>query len=329
MFWPARLAVFYPYPQSIPVWQAAAAVAVVLTVSGLTIWAWRKRPYLAVGWFWYLGTLVPVIGLVQVGNQAHADRYMYIPMVGLLVMLAWGVADVVKKWPRTKHAIAAAGVIWCAVCLALARKETAYWQNSETLFQRAIEVTQDNRLAENLLGIYLSTNGRYAAAIPHFETVLRIKPDDAQAHNNLVASLASVGGCATAIPHFEAATRALTVPAGANYNLGRCQLTSGDYAAAITAFEAAIRADPDSAAAHFGLAVSLSKIPGRAPDAVRQYEAALRLTPADGRMHGSFGQLLASLGRTEEAIAHLETAEQIHLDPEISEVLVRLRAGKK
>ena len=134
MFWPARLAVFYPYPKSIPAWQAAAAFAVLLGVSALAIFAWRTRPYLAMGWFWYLGTLVPVIGLVQVGMQSHADRYTYIPMVGLSMMLAWGAADVVGKWPRTKPAIAAAAAVSCVVCMAAAWKQAAYWREQRDAF---------------------------------------------------------------------------------------------------------------------------------------------------------------------------------------------------
>ena len=233
LFWPTRLAFFYPYPQSIPAWQAAAAFAVVLTVSVLTVLVWRTRPYLAVGWFWYLGTLLPVIGLVQVGKQAHADRYMYIPMVGLLVMLAWGAADVIKKWPRTKIAIAAAAAVSCAACMALAWKETANWQNSPALYQHAIDVNPDNWVAENDLGLYLNQQKRGADAIPHFEAALRVQPDDPQVHNNIGVSLASLGDCAAAIPHFEAAIRTQLDRPEASFNLGRCQVTSGDYAAAI------------------------------------------------------------------------------------------------
>jgi protein O-mannosyl-transferase len=327
--WPTRLACYYPYPQSIRAWPAAAACAVLLAVSALAAWAWRMRPYLAVGWFWFLGTLVPVIGLVQVGTQAHADRYMYIPMVGLLLMLAWGAADLVKKWPRTKPAIAAAAVVSCAACMALAWKQASYWQNSETLFQHAIEVTQDNWVAEFDLGTYLNTMGRGADAIPHFETALRIKPDDARVQDGLGASLASLGDCTAAVPHFEAALRARPGLAKASYNLGYCLAISGDDAAAIPLFEAAIRAQPGFADAHFRLGMSLSKIPGRAPDAIREYEAVLRLTPDDAKAHVRLGELLASVGRTQEAIAHLEAAQRIHFNPAISKILSGLREGQR
>jgi tetratricopeptide (TPR) repeat protein len=295
MFWPTRLAFFYPYPAAMPGWQAAAACAVVVAMSVLAIRAWRTRPYLAVGWFWYLGTLVPVIGLVQAGAQAHADRYMYIPMVGLSVMLAWGAADVVMKWPQTKPALAAAAVVSCAACMALAWKQATYWQNSETLFQRAIEVTEDNALAEYNLGTYLVRMQRCTEAILHFETALRIQPG------------------------YD----------GAHINLGVCLNVRGDYAAAIPHFEAALQANPNYADAHVNLGTSLSKIPGRAPDAIKQFEAALRLSPDDWAAHASLGEFLAGLGRTEEAIPHLEVAQRIHPDATISEMLGRLRAGHR
>ena len=329
MFYPVRLAVFYPYPPSIPLWKAASACAAVLTVSVLVIRAWRTRPYLMMGWFWYLGTLVPVIGLVQAGRQAHADRYMYIPMVGLSVMLAWGAADVFGKWPRTKSVAAVAGAAFCAACMALAWKETAHWRNSETLYEHAIDATGHNDLAEYNLGTYLATMQRYTDAIPHFEAALSINPDFAEAHDNLGTALASRGDCAAAIPHFEAAIRATPNYARASYNLGSCQMVFGNYAAAIPYFEAAVRADAGFADAYFRLAVSLSKVSGRAPDAIRQYETVLRLRPDDGRAHAELGRLLAGLGRVREAITHLEAAQNIDPDPVVSKLLDELRAGQQ
>jgi len=275
MFWPLRLSVFYPYPSSIPVWKGAAAFAAILAVSVLTMRAWRKRPYLAVGWLWYLGTLVPVIGLVQAGRQAHADRYMYIPMVGLSIMLAWGAAAVVGKWPRTKPAATLAGFAFCAACLVLARQETSHWRNSETLFEHAIDATEKNDLAENNLGFYRMTLGRYTDAIPDFEAALRVNPENALAHFNLGVSLAKIPGrIPDAIPHFEAA----------------------------------LRISPDVALGHFTLGAALATVPGRAPEAIQQYEAALRINPDYAEAHNNLGGVLIGSGDCAAAIPHLEAA---------------------
>ena len=366
MFWPTRLAVYYPYPPSIEALQAVVAFVVLLTISVVAMRAWRTRPYLAVGWFWYLGTLVPVIGLVQVGSQAHADRYMYIPMVGLSIMLAWGAADVATKWPRTKPVLAAAAAVSCAACLALAWREAAYWRNSETLFERALEVTQNNSVAENNLGLHLTTVGRNPDAIPHFEAALEInpnyadahnnlgfvlsqiperipdavkqyeaalhlEPDSAEAHNGLGAALVRRGDCAAAIPHFEAALHSKPEQTDAIYNLGTCQMAVKNYAAAVPYFEAAIRAQPGFAEAHFSLAGCLSRIPGRVPDAVKEYEATLELRPNDGLArlaHAKLGMLLADEGRAQEAIQHLEAVQRIQPDPSIAKILDRLREKK-
>ena len=241
MFWPARLAVYYPYAPSISAWRAAAAFMVVLAVSVLAIRTWRTRPYLAMGWFWYLGTLVPVIGLVQVGSQAHADRYMYIPMVGLSAALAWEAADIAAKWPRIKPALAMAAVVSCAACLALAWRETAYWRNSETLFERALEVTRYNSVAENNLGMHLMTVQRNADAIAHFEAALRISPDYPEAHNNLGFVLSQTPEqLPEAVKQYEAALRLQPNSAEAHNGLGAALVRRGDCAAAIPHFEAAL-----------------------------------------------------------------------------------------
>jgi tetratricopeptide (TPR) repeat protein len=239
--------VLYPYQKSLVMWHAAAAATVLLAVTAAVIFAWRTRPYLAVGWFWYLGTLVPVIGLVQVGQQARADRYMYIPMVGLLLMLAWGASEFQAKWPRAKLACILAASACCIACVVAARVQTEYWQDTGTLFERTLDLTQDNYMAEYTFGNYLMNSRRESEAIPHFEAALRVAPNYAEAHNNLGMVLGNIPG---RMPE------------------------------AISHFEAAIRLKPDLLPAQHNLAVALEQMPGRRSEAIAHYEVIERLQPS-------------------------------------------------
>jgi tetratricopeptide (TPR) repeat protein len=325
MFWPIGLAVLYPYPTSLATWKVAAALAALLGITALTILARRTLPYLMVGWLWFLVTLIPVIGFVQVGTQAHADRYMYVPMVGLLMIVAWTAADMAAKWPRLQPAVVVAAVVIVCVLMFITRSETSYWQNSGTLYQRAIQVTKDNAVAENNLGVYHASLASYSDAIPHYQAALRIKPDYAAAENNLGRSLRELEGCEPAIPHFEAAARLESGYAPPLYNLGLCSTMGGNYPAAIPYFEAAIRADPKYIDALLGRAVSLSKIPGHTDDAIRAFDAAVAAGPNAAGVRSAYGQVLVSLGRKKEAIVQLEIAEQLHPSLETSGLLNTLR----
>ena len=177
-FWPARLAVFYPYPRDfafalLPLLAEGVLLAVVTT--GVIVLR-RRAPYLLMGWGWFVVTLVPVIGLVQVGDQAHADRYMYIPMVGLLVMLIWGAAEILEKLRAKTLAIPLAAAA-CLASAVVSWVQVGYWRNSETLFRHALAVTNDNKVANNNLGNYLMDSGRLSEALPYFETAVRIDPE--------------------------------------------------------------------------------------------------------------------------------------------------------
>ncbi len=245
MFWPAGLDFFYPY-HNVTAWEAVGAGAVIVGVAALAFAVRRNHPYLLIGWLWYLGTLFPVIGIVQVGGQAMADRYTYIPAIGICMILAWSAADLVAGQPRLKPAIATLAVLSCGVSMALARQQAGYWRNSETLFRHAIAVNQRNYVARLNLGVYLGQNGRGPEAIPLFEEVLRQIPGDANVHNSLGILLAA--------------------------QPGRLQ-------EAISHFETAVRLHPDYFEARYNLATALSQVPGREAEAIAQYEAAQRLDP--------------------------------------------------
>jgi tetratricopeptide (TPR) repeat protein len=264
MFWPSHLAWFYMYPDSVPLWQPALALVVLLGITALAVLTARTRPYLLTGWFWYLGTLIPVIGLVQVGAQARADRYMYLPMVGLLVMLGWGGADVISQWPQAKTAIVVAASLACAASMPVTWVQASYWQNSIALYQHAADVTTDNLWARyNLAGQYyilgsqLMNSGHGSEAIAQFQEALRVRPSYAEAHNNLAILYAKMPGrSADAISHFEAA----------------------------------LSLDPKLIEARRNLGVLLASIPGRESEALAQLEAAQKLQP-DPQVAGTIQQL--------------------------------------
>ena len=315
--WPAGLAVFYPYPAGLAWWMVAAAALPLAAITALAVRLRHRAPYLAAGWIWFLVTLAPVIGLVQVGAQARADRYMYVPMVGLTVMLAWGAADVARRWPRAKRPIATAAVAACLGAAAASAAQIGHWRNSETLFRHALEVTTDNYLAEHNLGSYLLETGRLSEAVPHLEAALRIRPDSAQARSDLASALAGTPGrLPEAIAEYQAAVRLLPGSAILHNNLGAALARFPDRLPdAIREGEAAVRIDPDYAEAHNNLASALAQTPGRLPEAIAEYQAALRINPEYAEAHLGLGLALAGIpGRREEAIAEYQAALRIRLD---------------
>jgi len=320
MFWPLRLAVFYPYPQHIPAWQVSLAGLVLAGASAMVVRWHRSRPYLATGWFWYIGTLIPVIGLVQVGSQAHADRYTYIPMIGLSIMVAWGLAEVARR-PRAMPFAAAVGALACLACAGLAWFQVRHWRNSETLFRHALDVTTQNAVAHTNLGIYLMNlpGGSQEAvghAVSHLEAALRIDPDSVPAHTELGRDLAKIPGrLPESFPQFQAALRLAPDWPVAHNELGNALLRAGRLPEAIVQFATASRLDPDFADAHYNLALALSRVPGRMADAVPEYHEALRIQPDFAEAQLNLGNVLASLpGKLPEAIRSYQAALRIRPD---------------
>ncbi|HEX4582544.1 MAG TPA: tetratricopeptide repeat protein [Acidobacteriaceae bacterium] len=295
-FWPARLAVFYPYPRDfafafLPLLAEGVLLAVVTT--GVIVLR-RRAPYLLMGWGWFVVTLVPVIGLVQVGDQAHADRYMYIPMVGLLVMLIWGAAEILEKLRAKTLAIPLAAAA-CLASAVLSWFQIGYWRNSETLFRRALAVTNDNKVANNNLGSYLMDSGRVSEALPYFETAVRIDPESAISRVDLGTALGQMGRLPEAIAQLQIAVRLSPDALKPHSDLGTALAIAGRLPEAAAEFESALRIDPNDALVQNNLGLALSGIPGRLPDALRHLEEADRLSPDPER---------------EQAIAHLRAEQQ-------------------
>jgi len=281
MFWPHNLAAFYPYPGSPPpLWSVAGAAVVMGGITMLVLVAGRRRPYLPVGWLWYVGSLVPVIGLVQAGEQAMADRYTYVPLIGLFVMIAWGVPDLTAGCRRQKKLLATAAAGTLAALAAATWVQAGYWRSSATLFEHALQVTTENYMAHDGLASDLAGRGRLVEAERHYREALRIKPDFAEAHNNLGVLLARQRKFDEAVAHFSQALRLRPALVRVHNNLGLALAQQGRPAEAMVQFAEAIRLIPDFAEAHNNLGLVLAQ-QGRLDEAIMHFSQAVRINPGD------------------------------------------------
>jgi tetratricopeptide (TPR) repeat protein len=258
MFWPAQLAVFYPYPDSFALWQVAAAAAVLVAVFIWVTVQIRKRPYLAVGWLWYFGTLVPVIGLVQVGSQAMADRYTYVPLIGLFIMIAWGGAELIvrRRLKRIRVAIVLGAVLMALMIVA--RVQTGHWANSITVFEHAIKTTGGSWVAHNNLGKALTDLGSGTEAFQHYSAALRYNPNSAHIHVNFGSALLAQGKIDEAVDHFDHALKLDPDFAEAYNNLGLAHVRRGHIEDAVYLFRIALQKNPYHANANKNLNLAIS-----------------------------------------------------------------------
>jgi tetratricopeptide (TPR) repeat protein len=317
MFWPQNLAVFYPFDaDSFAPWQMAMCVLLLLVISIFVIRFGRKQRYLPVGWFWFLGTLVPVIGFVQVGEQSLADRYTYIPYIGLFIIIAWGLPELLSKWPQRKIALGISMVIVLTTLGICAHQQISYWNKSTALFSHAIEVTQNNYIAYNNLGIAYGSLGRHQDAIETYKQAIKIKPNYAMAYNNRGGAYVDLGRWQEAIEDFSQAIRIKPDYAMAHCNLGAAYGMLGRYQEAIDACKQAIRIKPDLAEVHYNLGVAYGKL-GRYQDAVESYKQAIRIKPDDAKAHCNLGAVYHSLGRYQDAIDACKQA--IRIKPDLTE----------
>lgn len=246
-FWPARLAVFYPHPAySLTRLQLTLASLFLIAVSAL-VWQFRSRRYLVVGWFWYLGTLVPVIGLVQVGDQAMADRYAYVPLLGIFLMVVWGLADLADSRQIGTRPRTPVSAVCLVILIVLSWRQIGYWRSNQVLWAHTVESTGDNVYAEINLGATLLQAGRADLALPHFENAARINPKDPGTHLNMGATYASFGRNQEAIAQYKLALPAIRDPkitAQAYQALGALSIRVGDQAGAREYYRRAIEIDP-------------------------------------------------------------------------------------
>jgi len=347
MIWPSGLVVFYPNPQTVQVWPAAAAFVVLVAALLLVARFAARRPYLAVGWCWYLGTLLPVSGLLQVGSHAMADRYTYVPLIGLFIMVAWGVSEAVGAARGRRIALAAAAVLVVLACAVVTRAQVMTWRDSAALWEHTLRVMPDNYYAHNgiglelkqqgrldeaaahflrsaelapgvpnalvNLGLMLAERGKTAEAIERYNEALRRAPTYPSAHVNLANALLESGRVEEAIAHFNEGLRVGYDPATARTGLGNALMAAERIDEAIRQFEDVLRIAPKLASAHYNLGNALQRA-GRPAEAIERYREALWLEPGSADAHTNLAMALASMGRGQEALA--EFTEAIRLEPD-------------
>lgn len=317
--WPSGLAVFYPHPglarsaQLSTILPSAAGAAILLAaVTVIVIRALRRRPYLAVGWFWYLGTLLPVIGLIQVGSQARADRYAYLPLIGIYIAVVWGVEELVRRRARLRRVAIGAAIAAVAACAAVSWIQIGYWKNSRTLLGHAVRVTSGNYWAYNNLGVSLSRAGDLPEALEAYRRAVEIRPVYSRAQNNLGYALLKLDRPAEAKEPLE---RAIHLDPGApepHYHLGLVYEKLGDLGQAAEQFEEALRRDPQMASAQNNLGALYDRA-GDLDRARRHYEEALRIQPDYAVAHANLGFVQLRQGQMEQARESFEQA--LRLDP--------------
>lgn len=290
MFWPAGLSVLYPYAAGGVVNIASAVLAyLVLLIISVVFFLWRgKYPFLLVGWFWFLGVLVPMIGIVQVGGQARADRYSYLSQIGLYLLVTWGALELFSKWRGGRALLIVLVVLIVTGLTADSYIETSSWRNSEALWNKALANTAHNHIAQSNLGDALLKKGQLDDAVSHFRKALEIDPAYPEANNNLGYALAS----------------------------------KGKWADAITSYRVALRVRPNYSKAHNNLAISLAQM-GKRDEALAEFREALRIDPDYAHAHSNLAIVLLQLGRRDEAVVHLR--EALRLKPDDEELKAQLR----
>ena len=307
--WPVDLAILYPYPKSWPIVLVLGSVVFLVVVSFLVTRQARRLPFLSVGWFWYLGTLVPMIGLLQLGRQSIADRYTYLPYIGVFVIISWGIGHFFasRRYHSAAFSLALATII---ACIAGTRAEMPYWVNNERLFARALDVTTENEVAHTNLGKELLLQGKRVEGRKHCLEALRINPRSINARNNLGVDFYKQGDYDEAIEHFIIAINVNPASAISRNSMGNALTKLGRFEEAIKHFTIALESDPEYPEAHLSLAVALDNV-GRLDDAIREYFIAIQLRPDYFKAYNNLGNTLTKQGRIDKAIPNYHRALRI------------------
>ncbi|GFO60731.1 O-GlcNAc transferase [Geomonas silvestris] len=309
--WPADLAVYYPFSAELPWWQIAGGLCFLVLTSYLVLRFGSRFRYLPVGWFWYLVTLLPVIGLVQVGGQAMADRYSYLPLVGIFVMASWGLGELGEKRQLQRWVLPAAAALVLAVFSALTWHQVGYWKDSITLYRHTVQATRDNNIILDNLGVELLEKGDLAGAIESHLASLRINPQFATAHYNLGVALDTKGDFAGAVREYQTVLRLNPNHFEAFNNLGYDLQQLGALPEAILAFERACQLRPELTMPRIALGTALVGV-GDLPQAVAVFREVLQMAPGDVKARSNLGVALARQGNLAEASREFEAVLQLN-----------------
>ncbi len=321
--WPATLANPYPHPGHWPLPMVIFSILLFAVACVAAFWFARKIPFLFTGWFWFAGMLVPVIGLVQVGTQSMADRYMYLPVVGLFVVLVWGTARMVVHWNFSKTLVTIGALAILAASAVKTREQLGYWQNDNTLFSHALAVTKNNCTASVDLGSWLLKNGQTQAALDHYSAALKMSPDDPLVLYDVANAFASLGNWNEAITNYQRALQFAPGRPNILNNLGCALMSQNQLPEAITNFEAALKVQPDFAFAHNSLATALFK-QGHFAEAAQHFFTASKLAPENPQFTVNLGDTLVRLGKSAAAADCYRQALQ--LEPGNQEIMAKLNA---
>jgi len=313
MVWPQKMAIFYPYPKEFQLWQFFGGIIVFAGISIIVLRMWKKLPYNFVGWFWYLGTILPVIGIVQNGSQAYADRYTYVPYIGLFIMISWTIPLVTKNLSYRRTILIAGAAVIITIFTIITRVQVGYWKNSEVLMTHAIEVTENNYIAHNSLGNALIKQGYSEEAYAHFMEAAQINPHYAPVQNNIGNVLYHLGWHEESIEYYFNALRIDPKDAEAHNNLGVALMSMGRLDEAENHLTEAVRIRPYYTSARFNLALILFN-KGNMTLAAEQLKYALRYKPNLYQAHYLLGKIAFNEGRYGDAVKHFQ--DTLRLNPD-------------
>jgi len=310
MIWPVDLAVLYPHPGMWPLWQVIGAAVLFFAASFMAI-RWAKRfPYATVGWLWYVGTLVPVIGLVQIGGHTRADRYTYVPLIGLFIVIAWGIPELLRGWRWRKEVLAASSALSLLCLVAVTWAQVGYWQNSITLFDHTLKVTDRNIIIYNNRGIVYSDLGDHTRAIQDYDRAIEINPKYATAYNNRGIAYGNLGNHTRAIQDYDRAIEIDPKYAKAYNNRGLAYGNLGNHTRAIQDYDRAIEIDPKYAAAYNGRGTVYGNL-GNHIRAIADFNRAIEIDSKFAMAYRNRGVAYSNLGNREQAIEDVKTSARL------------------